>query len=169
MNVDKKWAFLDHLSTSSWNVVCEQPLRQIFNPILLPCKNIFGFCQSESTFAWPNESTMNFCYFWEKDQCTKLNVIKYCQIKGWWKSLDTFKVIYTKYSKHWPYTVAHTIYCVCSKILNHGLNHGFFLSLFKLISCPIHYIIFVLAYSNFKFEFSSSFSTTQNGPLCPNT
>ena len=93
MNVDKKWAFLDHLSTSSWNVVCEQPLRQIFNPILLPCKNIFGFCQSESTFAWPNESTMNFCYFWEKDQCTKLNVIKYCQVKGWWKSLDTFKVV----------------------------------------------------------------------------
>ena len=93
MNVDKKWAFLDHLSTSSWNVVCEQPLRQIFNPILLPCKNIFGFCQSESTFAWLNESTMNFCYFWEKDQCTKLNVIKYCQVKGWWKSLDTFKVV----------------------------------------------------------------------------
>ena len=90
MNVDKKWAFLDHLSTSSWNVVCEQPLRQIFNPILLPCKNIFGFCQSESTFAWPNESTMNFCYFWEKDQCTKLNVIKYCQIKGRWKSVDIF-------------------------------------------------------------------------------
>ena len=23
------------------------------------------------------------------------------------------KVIYTKYSKHWPYTVAHTIDCVC--------------------------------------------------------
>ena len=25
------------------------------------------------------------------------------------------KVIYTKYSKHWPYTVAHTIDCVCRK------------------------------------------------------
>ena len=25
------------------------------------------------------------------------------------------KVIYTKYSKHWPYTVAHTIDCVCIK------------------------------------------------------
>ena len=25
------------------------------------------------------------------------------------------KVIYTKYSKHWPYTVAHTIECVCRK------------------------------------------------------
>ena len=23
------------------------------------------------------------------------------------------KAIYTKYSKHWPYTVAHTIECVC--------------------------------------------------------
>jgi hypothetical protein len=25
------------------------------------------------------------------------------------------KVIYTKYSKHWPYTVAHTFECVCIK------------------------------------------------------
>ena len=47
------------------------------------------------------------------------------------------KVIYTKYSKHLPYTVAHTLDCVCRKMLIHGLNHGFFLSLFKLISCPM--------------------------------
>ena len=37
------------------------------------------------------------------------------------------KVIYPKYSKHWPYTVIHN----SSKMLNHGLNHGSFLSLFK--------------------------------------
>ena len=43
------------------------------------------------------------------------------------------KVIYPKYSKHWPYTVASTIDYGCSKMLNHGLNHEFFLSLFKLI------------------------------------
>jgi hypothetical protein len=42
-----------------------------------------------------------------------------------------YKVIYPKYSKHWPYTVAHTINWVCSKMLNHGLNHGLLLSLFK--------------------------------------
>ena len=48
------------------------------------------------------------------------------------------KVIYSKHSKHWPYTVAHTIDCVCSKMLNHGLNHGFSLALFNLIPCPIH-------------------------------
>ena len=42
------------------------------------------------------------------------------------------KVIYPKYSKHWPYTVAYTIDCVCSKILNHGLNNGLFLSLSSL-------------------------------------
>ena len=28
---------------------------------------------------------------------------------------ESFKVIYTKYSKHWPYTVAHTIDCMCRK------------------------------------------------------
>ena len=54
---------------------------------------------------------------------------------------DTFffyeknKVIHPKYSKHWPYPVAYTIDCVCSKMLNHGLNHGLFLTLFKLIPC----------------------------------
>ena len=31
------------------------------------------------------------------------------------------KVIHPKYSKHWLSTVAHTIDCVCRKILNHGL------------------------------------------------
>ena len=51
------------------------------------------------------------------------------------------KVTYLKYSKHWPYTVAHTIDCVCSKMLNYGLNYGLFLSLFKLIPCHIHCIV----------------------------
>ena len=37
-----------------------------------------------------------------------------------------------------PYTEAFTIDFVCSKMLNHGLNHWLFLSLFKLIPCPIH-------------------------------
>ena len=42
------------------------------------------------------------------------------------------------YSKHWPYTVASTIDCVCSKMLNNGLNHGLFLSLFKFFWMKIH-------------------------------
>ena len=41
------------------------------------------------------------------------------------------KFIHPKYSKHSLSTVAHTIDCVCSKILNHGLNHGLLFSLFK--------------------------------------
>ena len=59
------------------------------------------------------------------------------------------KVIYPKYSKHWLYNVAHTIDCLCSKMLNHGLNHGLFLSLFKL---P-HTLNCICVYLNFKFEF----------------
>ena len=63
------------------------------------------------------------------------------------------KVMYPKYSKYWPYTVAHTIACVCSKMLNHGWNHGLFLSLFKLIPCPIHWIAYVIMYwPIFKFD-----------------
>ena len=79
------------------------------------------------------------------------------------------KVIYTKYSKHWPYTVAHTNDCVCIKMLNHGLNHGLSLLLLKLIPCHIHWIVCVLAYLNFTFEFWSSFSAAQNSRLCPDT
>ena len=51
------------------------------------------------------------------------------------------KVIHTKYSKHRPSTVAHTFECMCSKI-NHGLNHGLFISLLKHINCPIHWIVY---------------------------
>ena len=36
----------------------------------------------------------------------------------------------SKYSKHWPYPLASTINCDCSKILNHVLSHGLFLSRF---------------------------------------
>ena len=48
-------------------------------------------------------------------------------------SQNPVKVIHPKYSKHWPYTVAHTIDCVCSKLLNHGWNHRSFLSLFNFL------------------------------------
>ena len=44
---------------------------------------------------------------------------------------------------------------------------GFFLLLFKLISSPIHWIVCVLAYLNFIFEFLSSFSAAQNQPALP--
>ena len=52
----------------------------------------------------------------------------------------TVKAINPKYSKHWPYTVASTIDCGCHKMLNHGLNHGLYFSLFKLIPYPAPYI-----------------------------
>ena len=34
--------------------------------------------------------------------------------------------------------IPSTLNMCVQKMLNHGLNHGFFLLLFKLISCPIH-------------------------------
>ena len=42
-----------------------------------------------------------------------------------------------------------------------------FILLFKLIPCPIHWMVYLLAYMNFILEFQSSFSSAQNGPLCP--
>ena len=50
---------------------------------------------------------------------------------SWYTIQPVSKVIYSKYSKQWPYLLASTMNCGCSRILNHGLNHGLFLSLFK--------------------------------------
>ena len=66
-------------------------------------------------------------------------IVVYCEIYSVYIFMIHLvsKVIYPKFSKHLPNTVAHTIDCVCSKRLNHGLNHGLFLSLFKLIPWPM--------------------------------
>ena len=69
------------------------------------------------------------------------------------KGRESGKVIYTKYSKHWHCTVAHTKNCVCSKMFNDGLNHGLFPSLFKLIPNHVHWIVYAVAYLNFIIEF----------------
>ena len=37
------------------------------------------------------------------------------------QTAHTTKVIHPKYSKHWLSTAAHTIDCVCSNLLNHGV------------------------------------------------
>jgi hypothetical protein len=47
--------------------------------------------------------------------CSLLHIVGVC-----------VKVIHPKYSKHWIYTVVHTIDYVCSKILNHGLSFSLF-------------------------------------------
>ena len=47
------------------------------------------------------------------------------------------KVMYPKYSKQWLSTMAHTIDCVWSRILNHGWNHGLLFSLFNFFGSKI--------------------------------
>ena len=49
------------------------------------------------------------------------------------RCLPSPKVIRPKYSKQWPYHLASTIGCGCSKVINYGLNHGLFLPLFKFL------------------------------------
>ena len=59
------------------------------------------------------------------------------------------KVIYPKYSKHWFYKII-----------------GYFFHFSSLYPAP--YIeLYLLAYLNFWYEIYSSFSTAQNGPVCP--
>ena len=65
-------------------------------------------------------------------------------------------IVYPKYSKHWLSTVAHTIDCVCSKILNNGLNHGLLFSIFKFFGWKN--ILNQLENSGLKSRFLSLFS-----------
>ena len=58
------------------------------------------------------------------------------------------KVIHPKYSKHCPYTVAHAIDCMCSKMLNHGLNHFFHISSLYIELCMCWPIW--ISYMNFR-------------------
>ena len=99
---------------------------------------------------------MLFCY---KVSSSKVKTYSFSSNKN-----TETKVIHPKYSKHCPDTVAHTQLIVCAvKLYCHSkmLNHGLFLSLFKLIPCPIDWIVYVLAYLNFIFKFQSSFSPAQ--------
>ena len=57
------------------------------------------------------------------------------------KILILDKVIYPKYSKHWSYNVKS------------WFKSWVIFLLFKLIPCPIHWIVYVLVYLNFIFEF----------------
>ena len=87
--------------------------------------------------AWivPNYAMYSKINLWKK------KIIIICKIKNVLaptscSKLESYtsgwpKVIHPKYSTHWLSTVAHTIDCVCSKILSHGLNHGLLVSLFK--------------------------------------
>ena len=75
-------------------------------------------------------TVINFEKIWSKKIKNKK---KWPQYLHW---CEKVKVIDTKYSKHWPYTVAHTIECVCSKINNSWFNPWFSFYFSSLYSAP---------------------------------
>ena len=125
IKVYKKSIFLTTYPPPLVNVVCERPLKANVRFLF----EFDFFCFSWNSYQ-SNGKNICFTFFGLKAIC------------DWCNFRIEDKVIYTKYSKHCPYTVAHTFECVCSKI-NHGLNHGLFISLLKLILCPIHWIVYV--------------------------
>ena len=92
--------------------------------------------------------------------------------------LVRLKVIYPKYSKHWPHTVAHTIDCVSIVMLNHGLNHSLTFQAFlmkihsKLIKFRINIKTKLLQIYDFRsqvFTWSTNyFAPNQPILICPN-
>ena len=60
---------------------------------------------------------------------TKINWMRLLVVT---RSMD--KIMYPKYTKLW----LSTIDCVCSKILNHGLNYGFIIFTFQVIWVKKH-------------------------------
>ena len=134
-NSAAKWCFAHQTST------IRHQKHFFVNDVLLSrkakqyCYNVHTYFERE-TFHW----TLWCCnlYLWV---IMVSDVLLYVREARQWQKQG--KVIHPKYSKHWPYTVAKTIDCLCSKMLNHGLNNGLFLSLFKLIPCPIHWIVYL--------------------------
>ena len=61
------------------------------------------------------------------------------------------KVIYPKYSKHWPYTVASTTDYGCSKMLNQGLNQSWVFS-FTFQAYTLPHTLNCICVSLFKFQ-----------------
>ena len=90
----------------NWEIVCEKGLKKVWFLILE---------ELEQKKSWKRHGQ-------QRIECTFQNALLSWHVSS--------KVIYPNYSKHWLTTVAHTIDCVYSKILNHGLNHGLLFSLF---------------------------------------
>ena len=79
--------------------------------ILLPCQwQMVDICAKgfRMLHGWSSSS-----------MCHSVHSVLYC----------LFKVKFPKYSKHWPYVLEAAKDCGCSKMLDHGLNHGLFLLL----------------------------------------
>ena len=88
-----------------------------------------------------------------KFYCSKnIHIYLLTSLLDWWG-----KVIYPKYSKHWPYTVAHII--VCSKKLNHSELNKFRMKETRLLYC----------FRSQIFTWNTSYSA-RNQPflICPN-
>ena len=80
---------------------------------------------------------LNFCNFWHTT-LVKGQESYYNQPSNLSSALVEHKgkVIETKYSKHWPYTVAHTFDCVCSKTNNSWFNPWFSFYFSSLYPAP---------------------------------
>ena len=76
------------------------------------------------------------------------------------------KVIYSKYSKHWPYSVAHTTDCVSNKMLNCGLTISF---TFQMYDLPNTFNCISVSLFRFSIWILEQFCTAQNGLFCPDT
>ena len=63
-----------------------------------------------------------------------------CQEKGCGFAPNPKLYVYPKYSKHWlsVSSVAHTIDCVCSKILNHGIKSWVIIFTFQVFWVKKH-------------------------------
>jgi hypothetical protein len=127
--VGKFWR--KYWSASYMNSIFKNLMKSLFEILRSPIKSIF---------RRPCWACVVFVQSWKDGKSKQMHHLH--------------KVIYTKYSKHWPYTVAHTIKFCLQKMLNHGFNHGLFISLFKLITRPMHWIVSMLSiqisYLNFK-------------------
>ena len=92
---------------------------------------------SDNSYDWWGQChvTLYLVVFLNAAIHTRTRVLWF-KFKFWFYILPLLKVMYTKYSKHWLYTVAHTIECVCSKMNNSWFNPWFLFYFSSLYPAP---------------------------------
>ena len=97
--------------------------------------------------VWINSKHLELNHLWNLLPSNLLDAPQYW-IRWWYNWIDIhdtspfYSKLYIPSTLNIDLVLWHTQLIVCAENVDHGLKHGVFLSLFKLISFPIHWIVF---------------------------
>ena len=104
--------------------MCHHILAELMKEYIILIKN--------NLFLFKGNTKKTFVFSYIIILRNRVSFLLFAEIEFFKASIQAKLYIYPKYSKHWLPSTWHTqlFRYVCSKILNHGLNHGLLFSLF---------------------------------------